>query len=68
MTLPTAFTELAGVRHPVALAPMGGVAVGRLAAAVSEAGGRAPWPPPATASTPSRSGEAGARLATPPTH
>lgn len=37
--LTTAFTELFGVRHPIALAPMGRVAGGRLAAAVSEAGG-----------------------------
>src|SRR5258708_1740713 len=39
MTMPTAFTALLGVRHPVALAPMGGAAGGALAAAVSEAGG-----------------------------
>jgi nitronate monooxygenase len=39
MTLSTAFTELFGIRHPVALAPMGGPAGGALAAAVSEAGG-----------------------------
>jgi nitronate monooxygenase len=37
--LPTAFTELCGVRHPIALAPMGGQAGGALAAAVSNAGG-----------------------------
>src|SRR5688572_6040067 len=35
----TAFTRMFGLRHPIALAPMGGVAGGRLAAAVSEAGG-----------------------------
>ncbi len=35
----TALTELLGIRHPVLLAPMGGVAGGRLAAAVSDAGG-----------------------------
>ena len=35
----TRFTEMFGLRHPIALAPMGGVAGGRLAAAVSEAGG-----------------------------
>lgn len=39
MTLPTAFTELFGVRHPIALAPMGGSAGGALAAAVSRGGG-----------------------------
>lgn len=37
--LKTRFTELFGLRHPIALAPMGRVAGGRLAAAVSEAGG-----------------------------
>lgn len=35
----TAFTELLGVAHPVALAPMGDVAGGALAAAVSNGGG-----------------------------
>ena len=35
MALSTAFTELFGVRHPIALAPMGGFAGGALAAAVS---------------------------------
>ena len=39
MTLSTAFTELFGVRHPIALAPMGGSAGGALAAAVSNGGG-----------------------------
>ena len=39
MALRTAFTELLGLRHPVALAPMGGSAGGALAAAVSNAGG-----------------------------
>jgi nitronate monooxygenase len=39
MTLATAFTELLGVRHPIALAPMGGSAGGELAAAVSNGGG-----------------------------
>jgi nitronate monooxygenase len=39
MALRTAFTELLGLRHPIALAPMGGSAGGALAAAVSEAGG-----------------------------
>lgn len=33
------FTELLGVEHPIALAPMAGVAGGALASAVSEAGG-----------------------------
>ena len=37
--LRTAFTELLGVRHPIALAPMGGSAGGALAAAVSRGGG-----------------------------
>ncbi|MBL6750302.1 MAG: nitronate monooxygenase [Nevskia sp.] len=35
----TALTELFGLRHPIVLAPMGGVSGGRLAAAVSNAGG-----------------------------
>ncbi|MFD0555048.1 NAD(P)H-dependent flavin oxidoreductase [Streptomyces rectiviolaceus] len=39
MTLSTAFTKLFGVRHPIALAPMGGSAGGDLAAAVSRGGG-----------------------------
>ncbi|MET9021469.1 nitronate monooxygenase [Actinopolymorpha sp. NPDC004070] len=39
MTLSTVFTEMFGIRHPVALAPMGGSAGGALAAAVSEGGG-----------------------------
>jgi nitronate monooxygenase len=34
----TRFTEMFDLRHPIALAPMGGVAGGSLAAAVSEAG------------------------------
>ncbi|GAA4228517.1 nitronate monooxygenase [Streptosporangium album] len=39
MTLSTAFTKLFNVRHPIALAPMGGSAGGALAAAVSRGGG-----------------------------
>jgi nitronate monooxygenase len=39
MALLTEFTELFGVRHPIALAPMGGSAGGTLAAAVSRGGG-----------------------------
>lgn len=39
MPLQTALTELFALRHPIALAPMGGVAGGELAAAVSNAGG-----------------------------
>ncbi|WP_063729371.1 NAD(P)H-dependent flavin oxidoreductase [Streptomyces sp. RTd22] len=39
MTLSTAFTELFGVQHPIALAPMGGSSGGALAAAVSRGGG-----------------------------
>jgi len=39
MALRTAFTELLGLRHPLALAPMGGSAGGALTAAVSNAGG-----------------------------
>jgi nitronate monooxygenase len=35
----TALTEMFGLKHPVVLAPMGGVSGGRLAAAVSDAGG-----------------------------
>ena len=35
----TKLTEAFGLRHPIVLAPMGGVAGGRLAAAVSNAGG-----------------------------
>ncbi len=39
MALRTAFTDLFGIEHPVALAPMGGSAGGALAAAVSNGGG-----------------------------
>jgi len=39
MGLQTAFTDLFSVAHPIALAPMGGLAGGALAAAVSEGGG-----------------------------
>lgn len=39
MPLRTAFTELLGIAHPIALAPMGGSAGGALAAAVSNGGG-----------------------------
>jgi len=39
MALTTAFTALLGVRHPIALAPMGGSAGGALVAAVSNGGG-----------------------------
>ncbi|WP_026416008.1 NAD(P)H-dependent flavin oxidoreductase [Actinomadura oligospora] len=39
MTLSTVFTEMFGLRHPIALAPMGGSAGGELAAAVSRGGG-----------------------------
>ncbi|MET7919915.1 nitronate monooxygenase [Streptomyces avermitilis] len=39
MALSTRFTELFGVHHPIALAPMGGSAGGALAAAVSRGGG-----------------------------
>ncbi|WP_329408388.1 nitronate monooxygenase [Nocardia vinacea] len=39
MALRTEFTDLFDIEHPVVLAPMGGVAGGALAAAVSEAGG-----------------------------
>ena len=39
MALSTEFTVLFGVRHPIALAPMGGSAGGVLAAAVSQGGG-----------------------------
>jgi nitronate monooxygenase len=39
VVLSTAFTRLVGVRHPIALAPMGGSAGGALAAAVSNGGG-----------------------------
>jgi nitronate monooxygenase len=39
MAIRTPFTELFQVAHPLALAPMGGVSGGALAAAVSEAGG-----------------------------
>lgn len=35
----TAFTDLFGIEHPIALAPMGGAAGGALAAAVSNGGG-----------------------------
>ncbi|MER7372559.1 NAD(P)H-dependent flavin oxidoreductase [Streptomyces lanatus] len=39
MALSTEFTELFGVEHPIALAPMGGSAGGALTAAVSRGGG-----------------------------
>jgi nitronate monooxygenase len=39
MPLRTRLTERLGIRHPVLLAPMAGVAGGRLAAAVTQAGG-----------------------------
>jgi nitronate monooxygenase len=39
MALRTALTEMFGIEHPVVLAPMGDVAGGALAAAVSEGGG-----------------------------
>jgi len=39
MALATAFTEMFGLHHPIALAPMGGSAGGALAAAVSNGGG-----------------------------
>ena len=39
MTLRTPFTEAFSLRHPIALAPMGGSAGGALAAAVSNGGG-----------------------------
>ncbi len=39
VALRTAFTELFGIEHPIALAPMGGSAGGALAAAVSNGGG-----------------------------
>ncbi|MFX0577520.1 NAD(P)H-dependent flavin oxidoreductase [Nocardia nepalensis] len=39
MALRTDLTEMFGIDHPVMLAPMGGVAGGELAAAVSEGGG-----------------------------
>jgi nitronate monooxygenase len=39
VALSTAFTDLLGLRHPIAQAPLGGSAGGALAAAVSNAGG-----------------------------
>ena len=39
MALRTAFTELLGLGHPIALAPMGGSAGGALAAAVATPAG-----------------------------
>lgn len=39
MALRTRLTEKLGIRHPILLAPMGSIAGGRLAGAVSEAGG-----------------------------
>ncbi|MET7401984.1 nitronate monooxygenase, partial [Dactylosporangium sp. NPDC005572] len=39
MGLVTSFTELLGIRYPIALAPMGGSAGGALAAAVANGGG-----------------------------
>jgi nitronate monooxygenase len=43
MALSTVFTETFGVRHPIALAPMGGSAGGALAAAVSRGAGSGSW-------------------------
>ena len=39
MTLQTRLTETLGIKHPVLLAPMGSIAGGRLAGAVTDAGG-----------------------------
>ncbi|TMJ40695.1 MAG: nitronate monooxygenase [Alphaproteobacteria bacterium] len=39
MAIATALTRLLSITHPIILAPMGGIAGGRLAAAVSQAGG-----------------------------
>jgi nitronate monooxygenase len=39
MTLSTAFTTMFSLRHPIALAPLGGTAGGALTAAVSNGGG-----------------------------
>lgn len=39
MAIRTALTDLLDIKHPILLAPMGGVAGGRLAAAVTNAGG-----------------------------
>ncbi|KAA0098173.1 nitronate monooxygenase [Mycolicibacterium sp. P1-18] len=39
MGLRSALTDMFGIEHPIVLAPMGGVAGGRLAAAVAEGGG-----------------------------
>lgn len=39
MAIETSLTRLLGIRHPILLGPMGGVAGGKLASAVSEAGG-----------------------------
>ena len=39
MTIETPLTRLLGIRHPVVLAPMGAVSGGKLAAAVTRAGG-----------------------------
>jgi nitronate monooxygenase len=38
----TLFTDMMGISHPIALAPMGGAAGGALAAAVSNGGGLGP--------------------------
>jgi nitronate monooxygenase len=42
MAISTNLTQRLGIEHPVLLAPMGFVAGGALAAAVSAAGGRVP--------------------------
>jgi nitronate monooxygenase len=39
MQLKTRLTEMLGIKHPILLAPMGGMAGGKLAAAVTNAGG-----------------------------
>ena len=38
-TIETALTRLLGIQHPILLAPMGSAAGGKLAAAVTHAGG-----------------------------
>jgi len=52
----TALTRLLGIEHPILLAPMGSAAGGRLAAAVTHAGGlgRPATPASVSASLPGR--------------
>jgi hypothetical protein len=55
MALRTAFTELFGIRHPIALAPMGGSAGGTLESALQH-GPAAAWAPRRAGTAPGAAG------------